>query len=50
MFILNNWLMDDRLPLDKYELLMVLDTLERRRQEIGDQPVVIQCMYVYLQS
>ena len=42
--------MDDRLPLDKYELLMVLDTLERRRQEIGDQPVVIQCMYVYVSS
>ncbi|XP_041346708.1 receptor-type tyrosine-protein phosphatase mu-like [Gigantopelta aegis] len=44
MFMLNNWLMDDRLPLDKYELLMFLDKLERRRDEIGEKPVVVQCI------
>ena len=44
LFVLNDWSDKSGLPSDKYELLLFLDTLERRLEEFGKSPVIIQCM------
>ncbi|XP_041352202.1 receptor-type tyrosine-protein phosphatase mu-like [Gigantopelta aegis] len=44
LFVLNNWSAKSDLPSDKYELLLFLDKLERRRGETGKSPIIVQCM------
>ncbi|XP_041347700.1 receptor-type tyrosine-protein phosphatase epsilon-like [Gigantopelta aegis] len=44
MFVLNNWSEDSGLPSDMSELLLFLDKLERRREETGKSPIIVQCM------
>ncbi|XP_041347942.1 receptor-type tyrosine-protein phosphatase epsilon-like [Gigantopelta aegis] len=44
LFVLNNWSEKSGLPSDNHELLLFLDRLERRREETGKSPIIVQCM------
>ncbi|XP_041348547.1 receptor-type tyrosine-protein phosphatase epsilon-like [Gigantopelta aegis] len=44
LFTLNNWSADGGLPSDKYELLLFLDKLQRRRDDIDNSPIIVQCI------
>ncbi|XP_041379383.1 receptor-type tyrosine-protein phosphatase epsilon-like, partial [Gigantopelta aegis] len=40
LFTLNNWSDEGGLPSDKYELLLFLDKLQRRRDDIDNSPII----------